>query len=95
MLVQNTRRKKGQNPKLQLKFVGLYEMVAAFGNHTYQLERLGQSTVQNECRLTLYRAYRAEKRGKTPETLDSKSCKKPSKDCQNKNSTAYTPREIC
>ena len=56
VLAQNTRREKGENPKLQPNFVRPYEVVAAFGNHTCQLERLGQNTVKNECRLKLYQA---------------------------------------
>ena len=54
VLVQNTRRRKGENPKLQPKFVGSYKVLAVFGNHTYQLEELSQT--QNECRLKLYQA---------------------------------------
>ena len=53
VLVQNTRRKKEKNPKLQPKFIRPYKVVAAFGNYTYQLERLGQTTTQNECQLNL------------------------------------------
>ena len=63
---------------LQPKFVGPYKVFAAFGNHTYQLERLGQSTVHNECRLKLYEAC-AEKRRQAPGILDSKRCNKPSR----------------
>ena len=79
VLVQNTRRKEGDNPKLQPKFVWPYKVVAAFGNHTYQLERLGQQTTQNECRLKLYQAC-TEKKGQAPGVLDSsKGCKTPGK----------------
>ena len=53
-------------------------MVAAFEHHTYQLERLGQSTIQNECRLKLYQAC-AGKMVQAPGILDSKGCKKPSR----------------
>ena len=35
VLVRNTRREKGENPKLQPRFVEPYEVVAAFGNYTY------------------------------------------------------------
>ena len=35
VLVRNTRREKGENPKLQQRFVEPYEVVAAFGNHNY------------------------------------------------------------
>ena len=44
VLVQNTRRKNEENPKLQPKFVGSYEVVAAFGNHTYKLVRTTGNT---------------------------------------------------
>ena len=37
--LQNQRRRKGENPKLQPKFVGPYEVLAAWGNHTYKIER--------------------------------------------------------
>ena len=56
MLVRNTRREKGENSKLQPRLEGPYEVVAAFGNHTYWLGRLGQSTVKKECFLKLYQA---------------------------------------
>ena len=83
VLVQNTRRRKGENPKLQPKFVGPYEVVAAFGNHTYQLERLGQTTTQNECRLKLYQAC-TERRGQAPGLLADKGCKTPGKNTKAK-----------
>ena len=35
VLLQNVRRKKGENPKLQPKFVGPYEVISVFDNHTY------------------------------------------------------------
>lgn len=44
-------------------------MVEAFQNHTYLLERLGLSTVQNECRLKLYRPC-TERAGQAPRMLD-------------------------
>ena len=78
VLVQNTKRRKGENPKLQPKFVGPYEAVAAFGNHTYQLERLDQTTTQNECRLKLYQAC-VERRGQALGHLRNKDCKTPGK----------------
>ena len=45
VLLQNFRQKTGENPKLQPKFVGPYEVISAFDNHTYLLECLGQCTV--------------------------------------------------
>ena len=58
--------------------MGPYKVVAAFGNHTYQLERLEQQTIQNECRLKLYQTC-TEKRGQAPGILDSEGCKTPGK----------------
>lgn len=37
--LQNKRRKKEHNFKLQLKFLALYHMVKAFLNHIYLIER--------------------------------------------------------
>ena len=54
--LENRRRRKGENPKLQPKFVGPYEVLAAWGNHTYKVERQGQESVQHESRLKPYRA---------------------------------------
>ena len=81
--MQNTRRRNRENPKLQPKFVGPYEVVAAFGNHTYQLARLGQTTTQNECRLKLYQAC-AERRGQAPGLLADKGCTTPGKNTKTK-----------
>ena len=74
VLLQNMRRRKGEAPKLQPKFVGPYEVVEAFKNHTYLLERLGQTTVQNECRLKLYRPC-TERAGQAPGMLGETGCK--------------------
>ena len=65
-------------------------MVAAFDNHTYLLKRLGHCTVQNECRLKLYRPCE-EKTGQTPGTLDRTGCKKPARDRQNQRHTPASP----
>ena len=50
----NKRRRKGENPKLQPKYVGPYTILQSFANHTYRLERQGQASIQNECRLKPY-----------------------------------------
>ena len=50
MWLENKRRRKGVNPKLQAKFVGLYEVLQAFNNHTYRIGRQGQESVQSEQR---------------------------------------------
>ena len=68
---------------MQPKFVGPYQVVAAFGNHTYQLERLGQTTIQNGCHLKLYQAC-AENRGQAPGLLADKGCKTPGKNPKTK-----------
>ena len=53
VLLQNAMRKKGENPKLQPKFVGPYEVIYAFDNHMYSLEHLGQRTVQTNVEETI------------------------------------------
>ena len=70
--------KKGDNLKLLPEIIGPYEVVATFGSHTYQLERLGQTKTQNECRLKLYQAF-TERRGQTPRILENKGCRTPDK----------------
>jgi hypothetical protein len=55
VLMINKRRRKGQNPKLQPKFVGPYEVLESYPSHTYKLERQNQISVQNEGRLKIYR----------------------------------------
>ena len=55
VLMQNVRQKKGETLKLQPKFAGAYKVLKTFSNHTYLLNRLGQSTIQNKCRLELYK----------------------------------------
>ena len=52
--LENRRRRKGVNPKLQPKFVGPYEVLQAFDNHTYKIGRQGQESVQSEMRLKKY-----------------------------------------
>ena len=74
VLMQNVRSGKGEKPKLQPKFVEPYEVVEAYINHTYLLERLGQTTVQNECRLKLYRPC-IERAGQAPGMLENTGCK--------------------
>ena len=48
------KRRKGVNPKLQAKFVGPYEVLQAFQNHTYRIARQGQESIQSEQRLKRY-----------------------------------------
>jgi transposase InsO family protein len=54
VLMINKRRRKGENPKLQAKFVGPFTILEAYKNHTYRIHRQGQESVQNENRLKLY-----------------------------------------
>ena len=54
VLMLNRRRRKGENPKLQPKFVGPYTIKECYSNHTYKIESRGQCSVQNESRLKLY-----------------------------------------
>ena len=68
--LENKRRRKGENPKLQPKFVGPYEVLAAWGSHTYRIERQGQQSVQHESRLKPYRACN-EPSGRAPATLEA------------------------
>ena len=75
---------------MQQKFVGPYEVVAAFGNHTNQLERLGQSTTQNECCWKLYQAC-AERRRQALGILNSKGYKKHGKTIKTKNQPPRHP----
>ena len=67
--LQNRRRRKGENPKLQQKFVGPYEVVEAYDNHTYKIDKQGQTSVQSETRLKLYRPCEAES-GRAPASLE-------------------------
>ena len=65
----NKRRRKGENPKLQAKFLGCYEVVQAYANHTYLIEKQGQQSVQSESCLKLYKAL-GEAVGKAPATIE-------------------------
>ena len=65
----NKRRRKGENPKLQRKFVGPYLVEVSYPNHTYLISRQGQTSVQNEGRLKLYRAC-ADSMGQAPAALE-------------------------
>ena len=53
--LENKRRRKGENTKLQPKYVGPFEVIASRKNHTYLIERNQQSSWQNECRLKIFR----------------------------------------
>ena len=54
MVWLQSKRSKGENSKLQQKFIGPYQVMEAYSNHTYLIERQGQNSVQNEVRLKLY-----------------------------------------
>ena len=88
VLLENKRRKKGINPKLQAKFVGPYEVIRIYPNHTYDIERQGQWSRQNECRLKLYTPCTVPS-GKAPATLEPSrrphmkgARNRPSKSCE-------------
>ncbi|XP_067944982.1 uncharacterized protein [Watersipora subatra] len=49
------RRRKGKNPKLVAKYVGPYRVTRSHENHTYEIERYGQRSIQAEGRLRLCR----------------------------------------
>ena len=53
--LENRRRRKGENPKLTLKYVRPYTIVDSRPNHTYLINRDRQESWKNECRLKLYR----------------------------------------
>ena len=67
--LQNKRRKRGDNSKLQQKFVGPYQVLEAYSNHTYKIERQGQASIQNESRLKFYYPC-TEESGKAPTSLE-------------------------
>ena len=67
--LENRRRRKGENPKLQAKFQKPYTVVKSWANHTYQIERQGQKSVQNECWLKAFRPC-PEEVGRAPVTLE-------------------------
>jgi len=52
--IVNYRRCRGQAAKLQPKFMGPYMVVEVILNHTYEIERSGQVSIQNEARLKPY-----------------------------------------
>ena len=41
--LQNRRRRKGENSKLQQKFIGPCQVMEAYSNHTYLIERQGRT----------------------------------------------------
>ena len=65
----NKRRRKGENPKLQRKFVGPFRVEQGYPNHTYLISRQGQTSVQNESRLKMHRACH-EAIGQAPAELE-------------------------
>ena len=67
--LENRRRRKGENPKLQAKFQGSFTVVRSWANHTYQIERQGQTSIQNEYRLKAFRPC-PEEVGRAPVTLE-------------------------
>ena len=68
VVVENKRRRRGDNPKLQAKNVGPYTVNKVYPNHTYEIERQKQRFVQNESRLKLYLPS-PDPAGQAPATL--------------------------
>lgn len=67
--LQNRRQRRGQARKLSSKYVGPYKVVTCYPNHTYEIERNGQSSVQHESRLKYHRAATCEE-GRAPVILE-------------------------
>ena len=67
--LENRRRRKDENPKLQAKFQGPYTVIRSWPNHTYQIERSRQTSIQNEGRLKAYRPC-PEEVGRASVTLE-------------------------
>ena len=51
--LDNRRRRRGKNPKLQPKYVGPFEVTACRNNHMYHIGQGQQRSWQNERRLEL------------------------------------------
>ncbi|XP_067947193.1 uncharacterized protein [Watersipora subatra] len=71
----NKRRRRGENRKLQAKFMGPYQVLKDWGNHTYLIERQGQSSIQSERMLKPYHAC-PERLGQAPATLEPRRVQK-------------------
>ena len=69
MWLENRRRQKGKNSKLQAKFQGPYTVVQSWANHTYRIERHRQTFIQNECPLKAFRPC-PEEVGRAPVMLE-------------------------
>ncbi|XP_067930873.1 uncharacterized protein [Watersipora subatra] len=70
VLLVNKSRRRGENPKLQLKYLGPYTTTKCHPNNTYQVERQGQVSVQNEECLKPYVACpEADGRAPAPRSL--------------------------
>ena len=48
------QRKKGENPKLSLKYQGPYEMIEVMRYHTYCVQKDGKSSIQHESHIILH-----------------------------------------
>ena len=69
VLLVNKRRRRGENPKLQPKYMETYTVTKCNTNNTYQVKRQCQVSVQNEERLKSYLAY-PEVDGRAPATKE-------------------------
>ncbi|XP_067949617.1 uncharacterized protein [Watersipora subatra] len=65
VLLGNKRRRRGENPKLQPRYMGLYTITRCHANNTNQVERQGQVSIQSEERLKPYFAREAPPRPPT------------------------------
>lgn len=74
VLMENRRRRKEENSKLQLPFCGPYTITTAYKNHTYKVVNPRQTTsVQNEERLKEYRV--GIEAGRAP--IIAEACRRP------------------
>ncbi|XP_067943126.1 uncharacterized protein [Watersipora subatra] len=65
----NRWRRRGPNAKLKAKFMGPYQVITAWPNHTYVVERQSQTSTQHKFRLKPYYACSGSS-GRAPATLD-------------------------
>lgn len=67
VLLENRRRRKGESSRLHPPFMEPFIVKEAYNNHTYKIDKQGQTSVQNEGRLKLFRPSNGPK-GQTPVT---------------------------
>lgn len=72
VMMVNKRVGKNRSSKLAPKFVGPYKILQAFPNHTYELARDGQSSIESETRLKAFHGPQGDKRAEAPVLLEPK-----------------------